>query len=158
MSSKRIVGMAVLVLAAAAAWSAVEERPASERPARLVRLDLLRTGEPKLLPERRNIFAEGRGEPEAVVPPVRGRRPGPGASGPGAAEPSAPQPDIRYIGWVVSPRGIIGLVLVDGSAQSLTAGEAFRPGYAVSRLTRAELDITGPGGVVKTYSLQGEDE
>jgi len=165
MNSKRFVLILGIVLAAGFVSAAVGERPtaprgraAEARPKRLVRLDLLQPGEPKLLPERRNIFIGSAGSPDADVHPAPGRGRLPGAANPGEAETTEVKPDIRYIGCVVSPRGIIGLVLVEGSAQSVTPGEAMRPGYTVTRLTRTEVEITGPDGVPKTYSLQGVEE
>lgn len=162
---------AALVLAAclglAAAGGPQEEGRAqasekSKSPQRLVRLDLLLPAARTLQPEHRNIFIAGSGAAEEEALPVsptlngRTRRPVPTPAE--ETEPEETAAEIQYIGYVLSPRGVIGLFQSGGTTQALALGDSTRPGYKVTKLDRKDVEVTGPDGVKKTYSLQGVEK
>jgi len=162
MSSKRILGVlaaaaaaAVLVIAAPAGG----EKAAPAEPLKpLVRLDLLRLAPPALAPERRNIFVAGAAavaagqaqdeESETEIPADRGDA----AVAPGEAFA------LQYVGYIHSARGVIGLVIVEGTAQAVAQGEPVQPGYTATRITAKEIEVTGPDGKARIYPLQGVEE
>jgi hypothetical protein len=153
---------AAALLAAALGWTGLVARPGSspagEKESNLppiVRLDLLAAGERNLAPEKRNIFTGEARSPEAApAARVPESEPAPDEES-GVEETEA---GVQYIGYILSPRGIVGLVLVGGTAQAVAPGEGLRPGLTVTRVTRKEIEVQGPGGVKKTYPLQGVDE
>jgi len=161
MNSKTIIRILACV-GAAVVFAAAAEKPVpkaavEKRASKIVRLDLLQAGAPKLAPERRNIFTGTGGPAEGPGPTRSGMRIRSGAN-PKEAGTTEAKLDLRFIGCVVSPRGIIGLVLIEGTAQSVIQGESLRPGYVVTRLSRKDIEVTGPDGIPKTYSLQGGEE
>lgn len=149
------VTAAGLALACFGGPQASSSKAAKGEPVKaLVRLDLLQPAASTLVPERRNIFIGGSGA--AVLPPSF---PGPKrAAEAEEAEPDVEIPEVQYVGYIQSPRGLIGLVLVQGTAQAVAQGEAVQPGYTVTRLTRKEIEITGPDGTKKIHLLQGVQE
>jgi len=162
-------GIAALVLAAGLSLAASggpqetgRAQAPDKGPQRLVRLDLLVPVERALQPEHRNIFIAGSGAAEDEAQPVaqtlngRTRRPVPTPAE--ETEPEQTAPEIQYIGYVLSPRGVIGLLLSAGTTLALAPGDSIRPGYKVTRLDRTEVEVTGPDGVKKTYSLQGVEK
>lgn len=158
-----LVLAACLGLAAAARPQETGRGPAPDKtPPRLVRLDLLLPAERALQPEHRNIFIAGQGASEEEGQPVpktlNGRNGRPVPTPAEETEPEESTPGIQYIGYVLSPRGVIGLLMSDGTTQALAQGDSIRPGYKVTKLDRKEIEVTGPDGVKKTYSLQGVEK
>ena len=137
-------------------------RTPDKKPARLVRLDLLLPAERTLQPERRNIFIAGQGESEEEGQPapkaLNGRAERAASVPAEEAEPEETATAVQYIGYVLSPRGVIGLLLSGGATQALALGDSVRPGYKVTKLDRKEVEVTGPDGEKKTYSLQGVEK
>jgi len=131
-------------------------------PQHLLRLDLMVPVERTLQPERRNIFIAGSGAAEEEGQPAARNLNGRGRQAvPTPAEETEPEetaPEIQYIGYVLSPRGIIGLLLSGGTTQALAEGDSIRPGYKVTRLDRKGIEVTGPDGIKKNYSLQGVEK
>ncbi len=166
MNSKRILRIAAAVVTAAGLGLAgiVGAETSSSKAAKaepvkpLVRLDLLQPVASMLVSERRNIFIGGSEESAAPLLPSPG---GNRASAGRKAEQAEPEEDaveVQYVGYILSPRGLIGLVLVQGTAQAVAQGEAVQPGYTVTRITRKEIEIAGPDGAKKTHLLQGVQE
>jgi hypothetical protein len=167
MSSRRIL----VFLGAAAAWAALAAAgiagpagggptpPAKERKP-LVRLDLLRLTPPALAPERRNIFVAGASA--VTAPSAENEETDSEAENPvlGSGEAAAPGEafSLQYVGYIHSPRGVIGLVLVEGAAQAVAQGEPVQPGYTATRVTVKEIEVTGPDGKARIYPLQGVEE
>jgi hypothetical protein len=162
-------GIVALVLAAGLSLAASgvpqeagRARAPNKNPQRLVRLDLLVPAERTLQPEHRNIFIAGSEASEEEAQPVpqtlngRTRRPVPTPAE--ETEPGETAPGTQYIGYVLSPRGVIGLLLSEGTTQALAQGDSIRPGYKVTKLDRKEVEVTGPDGVKKTYLLQGVEK
>jgi hypothetical protein len=154
---------AALLMAACAGLGAAGGGPAPEKsPQRLVRLDLLLPADRTLQPERRNIFIAGQGvadeEGQAVPQALNGRTRRPVPTPAQETEPEETAPEIQYIGYVLSPRGVIGLFQSEGTTRALAQGDSIRPGYTVTKLDRKDVEVTGPDGSKKTYSLQGVEK
>ena len=171
-----IACVAVAAAVAAAVWAGQDKPsapPAGEaRPKSFVRMDLLAKPARELMPPKRGIFApsaedEGMEEPagdsgtQAI--PLSGASEGgrPGAPGQAPAAPSAsalPSLSLRYIGFVKSPRGIVGLVLVQGQAMAVGTGDTVADWFTVGTITPGGIEVTGPDGAKATYPLEGEEE
>jgi len=167
------------MLAAAAAWAALAGQdkpaapPASEvRPKSFVRMDLLSRPARELVPPKRGIFspsAEDEAPPDAAGDPrtapiplpgfIKGGRPAPAGRAPAAESTTAlPSLSLRYIGFIKSPRAIVGLVLVQGQALAVGTGDTVADWYKIGTITPKEIEITGPDGSKMTYPLEGEEE
>ena len=167
MTSKRMSVILGLVwagwsMAAGAAPQSTAQAPVSDKaPQRLVRLDLLVPQERSLKPQRRNIFVAGAGASEIEAPPER-----PNGStedqastvGEEGAEAGGQASNIQYIGYVLSPRGIIGLVSIDGTTRALAEGDLVRMGCKVTKISRKEVEVEDAAGAKTTYSLKGEEK
>ncbi len=157
-----IVAAALGVLGQTAPTGAKAPAPAKARKP-LVRLDLLQLAPPALTAERRNIFVAGaaaapalQAQDEESDSEGQGDEENPALGGRGAA----PGEDfaVQYVGYIHSPRGVIGLVLVEGTAQAVAQGELIQPGYTATRVTDKEIEVTGPDGKARIYPLQGVEE
>ncbi len=167
MSFKRTFSfLAAAAVVAVLAWAspAGETKPAPAQARKpLVRLDLLQLTPPALSAERRNIFVAG-------APSLAGQAQGEESDAEaqadeetpilGGGEAAAPGEDfvLQYVGYVHSPRGVIGLVIVQGTAQAVAQGEPLQPGYTATRVTDKEIEVTGPDGKARIYPLQGVQE
>lgn len=166
MSSKRLVFVAVVLAAAALVLSARSGpgKPGADAPAKtrtpLVRLDLLQPAEATLAAERRNIFTAGPAQAEEEQEEVPAIPSGdqPDAGSVEAAPPAEGGLAVQYVGFVLKPKGIIGLVLVQNSPVAVAQGDVVQPGYTVTRLTRKEIEIAAPDGSKRVYALQGVQE
>lgn len=167
MTSKRLSIVLGLLWAgwsavAGAAPQSVSQTPNSDKtPRRLVRLDLLVPQERSLKPQRRNIFVAGAGtsEVEELLERPTGRRPAPVPEGDEErTEAGSPASDVQYIGYVLSPRGVIALVSVDGTTRAVAEGDLVRMGCKVTRISRTEVEVVDAGGAKTTYSLKGEEK
>ena len=156
------VAAAFAVLGLSAQTSAKAPAPAKARKP-LVRLDLLQLAPPAPTPERRNIFVAG-APASAAIQAQDAEADAEGQSGEEnpaiGGQGAAPGEDvaIQYVGYIHSPRGVIGLVLVEGTAQAVAQGEIIQPGYTATRVTDKEIEVTGPDGKARIYPLQGVEE
>jgi hypothetical protein len=131
----------------------------------LIRKDLLGGGKPAAAAPKRNIFA----------PNARANRPGPGrtmaipqpmSNSPEADDPEAtdqapaPPPvmavNLRYIGFIVSPRRLVALVNFEGRAIAVVEGEIIGEGIRIGRVTQKEIEVVLPDSSTRTFSLEGE--
>jgi hypothetical protein len=175
-----LVALAALAAAAALAAQAVQDKPAAPaapeaRPKSFIRMDLLNKPARELAPPKRGIFspsAEDEGAEAAAAdaglsaaPSAGGGQPREGGrpSGAGRAEAAAtasglPSLSLRYIGFVKSPRAIIGLVVVQGQALAVGTGDIVADWYKIGAITPKEIEVTGPDGSKAAYPLEGEEE
>ena len=166
MSSKRILGCLALAAACAALGLAGQTGGPKAAPAKarkpLVRLDLLRLTPPALSAERRNIFVAGaptatESGDQAELAEAQAEAESDNPGGPGAVAPGEAFA-FQYIGYIHSPRGVIGLAIVQGTAQAVAQGDLVQPGYTATRVTDKEIEVTGPDGKARIYPLQGVEE
>jgi hypothetical protein len=162
--------MSVILGLVWAGWSMVAgasppstaQAPVSDKSTqRLVRLDLLVPRDRSLKPQRRNIFVAGAEASEIEAPPERpnGRTEGQASTVDGEdAEAGGQASNIQYIGYVLSPRGVIGLVSIDGTTRALAEGDLVRIGCKVTKISRTEVEVEDAAGAKTTYSLKGEEK
>ncbi len=176
----RAAKLGVILLASAAAALAIvvgQDKPpvtqsAEVRPKSFVCMDLLFRAAKELVPPKRSIFspsAEDEGEDVASIPAGPGKIPASGAPGranpgtrsgktPANANEALPSLSLRYIGFVQSPKSIIGLALVQGQALAVQTGDIVADWYKVGSITPKSIELTGPDGVKMTFPLEGDEE
>lgn len=169
--------LGIIGIAAVVALLAGQDKPAAApeagaRPKSFVRMDLLVKPARELAPPRRGIFA-----PSAVddvtaaevaddagslaIPLAGGRDVGRVAvdSGPPAVESSVfASLSLRYIGFVKSARAIVGLVIVQGQAMAVAAGDTVADWFQVGAISPKEIEVIGSDGSKRTFPLEGEEE
>jgi hypothetical protein len=161
-------GLAAGLFAAAAGIApgqAASKQAASkaERPAALIRRDLLAAPRPEPAASRRDLFLPGAATPVAAdagrpTPAGSGSAPGaiPGTLGAASAAQSADDLQIRYVGYVQSDRGTIALVIIDSLPLAVAEGEDVRPGWRIAKIAPDRLEVAGPDGVLKPVLREGE--
>lgn len=137
------------------------EEKAPDRPQSLIRKDLLAAEPAPDLVPRRNIFVPGSEflpAPSADMGPLQGT-----PSSAAAAQTAGPKTDtagaaisLTYVGYIRSDRRMIALVLVSGQALAVAEGEEIIPGFRVSKVTPAFLEVKGPEASTRTFTLEGE--
>ncbi len=128
----------------------------------LVRVDLLKIPPPEPAAPIRDIFSPGRGvvaAPEAVETPEAPEAPAgeePGVEAPPEAAPEEPLLEIAYLGYVISGRKIVALVISEGQPLAVAEGEEIVPGVKVEKIGPDRIEVTGPGGRKMSVPIQGE--
>lgn len=148
----------ILLLALAAAALGQGGRPAVQR---LLRMENL---EPRNRPPataRRDIFSPGGYGPAAgALLPGRALpgRPGGAEEAVELEEPPRPAFSLRFIGYSHNPRldRTVGLVLLDGVARAVGAGDVLPNGLEIVRVTRERIEARKPDGEILTFSLEGD--
>jgi len=133
----------------------------------LIRMDLLRLsqGESRLF--RRNIFAPGPAygapSPPGVQAPqvsTEGRQSDfvqPPAEGvPTKVIVPAFNVNLRYVGFIMSARRLVALIILDGQALAVAEGEVVSEGVRVGKITVEEIEIVLPDSSTRKFSLEGE--
>jgi len=148
---------------AAGQAAADKAAPKTERPAALIRRDLLAAPRPAPPTSHRDLFVPGAAIP--VVPDAgrpapadAGGAPGALTGAPGAAETPQGLDDlqIRYVGYVQSDRGTVALVIIDSLPLAVAEGEDIRPGWRIAKIAPGRLEVAGPDGVLKPVLREGE--
>ena len=142
-----------------------KEIPDQELRTSYIRKDLLYNpaGEEDMPPPLRNIFS-----------PRRPGSPGAGGNYSGIA-PNNPEVDtsedeieaaeedfsvvldIRYIGHIRSQVRTVALILFEGEAMAVKAGEIIAEDVRIVKITPTEIEYMGPDSLTKTVTLEGEE-
>lgn len=171
---KRPVAALVLVLAVGLCPVWTQSRPKT-RPARktvsskevksLIRKDLLQLRTPQAAPPKRNIFAPRSG-PNLPAETVPANQPQP-AAGFSAADDSAEAKEtveappvitvnLRYIGFIKSPRRLVALVIFEDRAEAVVEGDVVGEGIRIGKVNREQIEVILPDSSTRTFSLEGE--
>ena len=65
--------------------------------------------------------------------------------------------DIRYVGHIRSQARTVALILLEGEAMAVKAGEIVAEGVRILKITPTEIQYEGPDSETKTVSLEGDD-
>lgn len=162
MKAKSLLACLVLFLLAASLLSGQEETAkkgnlGNGEKKSLVRKDLLLKPKKELRPPRRNIFSPKRTElirPESKGVDISQNL----QTNPAAAEPkpSPPSLNLSYIGYIVSGKKIIALIVLEGDILYVEKGDVIGEGIRIGEITPSEMEVIGPGSEKKKYSIQGE--
>jgi hypothetical protein len=129
----------------------------------LLRMNLLERREGPLAAPKRDPFIPGTSVTDAdeagrsgiKIPFSGGAAPG---MKPGGApeDAEAPAANIRYVGYVQGRETFFALVLFNGQAAAVAAGETLANGWTVVKTGAAEVEVQGPDGSTMTFALEGE--
>ncbi len=169
----RIVLAAGLVLAVSALVSG-QARPARGKKADpdmvtgpLIRMSLLERKEGPFAGAKRDPFIPGAiSGPEQALPhfgvktPPQAGQPGgipikPEAMAEGAEQP-VPAVNLRYVGFIQGKEKLLALVMFNGQAVAVAAGETLGDIWKVDRVGPLEIVIQGPDGAPLKFALEGE--
>jgi hypothetical protein len=132
----------------------------------LVRKDLLQFKTPEAAPPKRNIFAprSGPNRPAGAAQPAQ---PQPGlpfseADQPAGDKEAAPAPpvitvNLRYIGYIESPRRLVALIIYEGRAIAVVEGDVVGEGSRIGKISREEVEVVLPDSSTRTFSLEGDE-
>jgi hypothetical protein len=86
--------------------------------------------------------------------PVPGIKPG----AEGAVEAGAPPPpvNVRYVGFIQGKEKFLAIILFNGQAMAVAAGETLGDVWKVEKVGPAEIEILGPDGTAIKFALEGE--
>lgn len=160
----------IFVLAAGLCPAQAPTEPASKKEAAqavksLLRKDLLQVKKQDEAPPMRNIFAPRSGSirPADIALPGRplpaGDLPevGESLSADETAEaPPALTVNLRYIGYVESPRRLTALVIFEGLAIAVVEGDVVGEGIRIGKVTSRQVEVILPDSSTRTFSLEGE--
>lgn len=165
------VGSLIFVLAAGLCPAQTQTGPAPKTAAdkevkSLLRKDLLhQIRKQEAAPPKRNIFAPrlGFSRPGEVA---RAGRPLPAvdyqaADESAATDETAEAPpvltvNLRYIGFIESPRRLVALVNFEGRAMAVVEGDVVAEGIRIGKVTRQQIEVVLPDSSTRTFSLEGE--
>jgi hypothetical protein len=135
----------------------------------LIRMDLLERAKPESGQPTRNIFAPKQAYDAPAVARQEGQSPMltpdlpsgvPQAPGQGGTEPP-PAPgislDLRYIGFVNSPKKMIALIILQGQTLAVAEGEVVSEGIRIGKITKGILEVIMPDSSKRSFSLEGEE-
>jgi len=160
----------ILVLTAGLCPAQAPTEPAPKKEAAqvvksLLRKDLLQVKKQEAAPPMRNIFSPraGSSRPADIAPPGR---PLPAVDVPAVDEPApadetagAPPVltvNLRYIGYIESPRRLVALVLFEGLAIAVVEGDVIGEGIQIGKVTSQQIEVILPDSSTRTFSLEGE--
>jgi hypothetical protein len=133
----------------------------------LIRMDLLRLSQGESRPFQRNIFAPGPayGAPSPSGAPVSQvsseRQVSPEFQPQGEevrTEVVTPafSVNLRYVGFIVSARRLIALVILEEQALAVAEGEVVREGVRIGKISVDEIEVILPDSSTRKFPLEGE--
>lgn len=152
------------LLAGAAVGQPTDMASGEKEKKSLIRKDLLQAQRGEIGLPKRNIFSP-QSSSRSLVNPVFAA---PQKSQPGLEEeqskahgeegqtPPAVTINLRYIGFVESPRRMIGLIILEGQAIAVMEGEVVSEGIRIGKVTAEEIEIIMPDSTTRKFSLEGE--
>lgn len=167
MNNKRLWTYAFLLIVCSALllFGRIQEEAEKTEPMKgsensFIRMDLLSKGKKPLPSPMRNIFtvrntrASEEFSPEALeerMKEIRGEQ-----NIQEKSEKSIPPLNLRYLGYVLSGRRTVGLVVFNGEALAVLEGELLTEDFAVGRISHEEIEILGPDSKSVMFALEGE--
>ncbi len=141
----------------ASVQEAANNAPPKEEAKSLIRLDLLRSQKVEAGLPQRNIFAP-RSRFNSPFPLNAQESSGPDEAEtfPGKEERPALSVNLRYIGYIESPKRIIALIIFEGKAIAVAEGEVVSEGVRIGKISPAEIEIIMPDSTTRKFSLEGE--
>lgn len=127
----------------------------------LIRKDLLQRERMQIKPPRRNIFSPRMSSVAEVDPGIdRSDQTLPGLNAqPGETSEQGNSDiilDLKYIGYVISDRRIVGLIDFQGEVLAVEEGDLILAGVEVKKITLEEIEITSPDSKQGKYPLEEE--
>jgi len=157
-AEKIFKGFMIFILTATFCFAPQKKVPEEVKGKSLIRIDLLVRKARDTAGPRRNIFAPQASLRQELFEEQATER-NPQVSEALSKESTPPSLiNLRYIGYIVSPLKIIGLVIFEDEALAVEEGETLSEGIKVGKITLEEIEIVGPGGASSKFPLEGEKE
>ncbi|MDH7513375.1 MAG: hypothetical protein QHH14_10565 [Clostridiales bacterium] len=141
---------------------AVVQEVASDTPLKgeaksLIRMDLLQSKKTEAGPPQRNIFAP-RARFHSPIPLDVQQNVSQNESETFYGKEGRPTliVNIRYIGFIESPKKIIALIIFEGKAMAVAEGEVLSEGVRVGGISPTEIEVIMPDSTTRKFSLEGE--
>jgi len=143
----------------------VPKKAAAKEVKSLLRKDLLQIRKQDAAPPLRNIFAPRAGSsrpgdgalPGRPLPAMDFQAADESAEADETAEaPPVITVDLRYIGFIESPRRLVALVIFEGRAVAVVEGDVVGEGIRIGKVTRQQIEVVLPDSSTRTFSLEGE--
>lgn len=64
--------------------------------------------------------------------------------------------NLRYLGYVLSGRKVVGLIVFRGEALAVVEGDLIAEGFTVGRISPDDIEVLGPDSEPMLFSLEGE--
>jgi hypothetical protein len=131
----------------------------------LLRKDLLQVKKQDAAPPMRSIFAPRAGSirpgdvalPGKPLPAMDFQAADESAATDETAEaPPVMTINLRYIGFIKSPRRLVALVIFEGRAIAVVEGDVVGEGIRIGKVTRQQIEVVLPDSSTRTFSLEGE--
>lgn len=125
-----------------------------------IRMDLLSSEKKPMPPPERNIFTVGSASVAGELSPkaleermeeIRNSQ-----NTPSQGENSMSSLNLRYLGYVLSGRKIVGLIVFEGEALAVVEGDLITDGFTVGRISPEEIEVLGPDSKPVMFSIEGE--
>jgi hypothetical protein len=163
--NKRICAGVLVVFCTSLLFARIQEKPQKTELARdnadsFIRMDLLSAEKKPMPPPKRNIFTVGSGSAEAELSPevleARMEEIRNSQSTQTQGEEMLSSLNLKYLGYVLSGRKIVGLIVFEGEALAVVEGDLITEGYTVGRISPEEIEVFGPDSEPEMFSIEGE--
>jgi len=125
-----------------------------------IRMDLLAEEKKPMPPPKRNIFTQKSAavfeglSPEEIEQKIEEAMSTPDSPAQGEDSPSFL--NLRYLGYVLSGRKVVGLIVFRGEALAVVEGDLIAEGFSVGRINPDEIEVLGTDREPIVFSLEGE--
>ncbi len=125
-----------------------------------IRMDLLTEEKKPMSPPMRNIFTQksaavfedlGSEEIEEESDEAMST-----TDSPAQIENTISSLNLRYLGYVLSGRKVVGLIVFRGEALAVVEGDLIAEGFTVGRISPDDIEVLGPDSEPMMFSLEGE--
>jgi hypothetical protein len=150
------------VLAGTAVTQSAKRTSGEKEKKSLIRMDLLKAQREEIGAPKRNIFSPQSSSRNVPVPTSGTPQGSLGVEEQGqtqgdeAQTPPVLNINLRYIGFIKSPRKMIGLIILEGQVMAVAEGEVVSEGIKIGKISSQDIDIIMPDSTTRKFSLEGE--
>lgn len=125
-----------------------------------IRMDLLTEEKEPMPPPKRNIFTQKSTavfedlSPEKIKEEIDKALST--SDSPAQRENAVSSLNLRYLGYVLSGRKVVGLIVFRGEALAVVKGDLIADGFTVGRISPADIEVLGPDSEPMLFSFEGE--
>ena len=156
---------AIVVCCALFLFMSDQEKPLKpesmvDRADSFIRMDLLTAEKEPMSPPRRNIFTQKSAavfeelSSEEVKEEIEEAMSS--QDSPAQRENTISSLNLRYLGYVLSGKKIVGLIVFRGEALAVVKGDLIAEGFTVGRISPDDIEVLGPDSEPMMFSLEGE--
>jgi len=164
-NNKWFYACVLVVCCASLLIARIQDKPQETESAKVkvdsfIRMDLLSAEKKPMPPPKRNIFTVGSASaaeelsPEALEARMEEIRNSQITQTQG--EEMLSSLNLRYLGYVLSGRKIVGLIVFESEALAVVEGDLITDGFTVGRISPEEIEVIGPDSKPEMFSIEGE--